>query len=746
MCAVLTVAVGAQAQLDVDTLEVSTATVSAVQAGDKDPFAVTNLDASDIQKQDAAQDVPFLLRLTPSAVVTSDAGHGIGYTSLRIRGVDQSRINVTINGVPLNDAESQGVFWVDLPDLGSSMTGMQIQRGVGTSTNGPAAFGATVSVNTLGTLAQPGIRAVLGGGSFGTQRRTLAWNTGMLDGGWSFEGRASRITSDGWVDRATSDLSSLYGRVAKRWDSGRLSLTSTLGHERTYQAWYGVPQLAVNPETTDEDIQNWAYNSYEYGYGADTVRIADLMERRSQHNYYRYENEVDDYRQDHYQLHLDQNLGEWDLGAVLYSTLGAGFYEQFREADDLEDYGLSPLIMGGDTAYTTDLVRRRWLDNTLVGTSWTLGRQSDALNQVYGVAASNYVGDHFGRLIWMDLASGAEPGSEYYRSVGEKSDVSAFGKWSGTEGSIRWHAEAQGRRVLYQTSGRDNDYSVIDVQDTLMFFNPKAGLTWTPSDKVQAFASVAVANREPARSDYLDSPQDTPLNPERLTDVEAGATFRGEKWAVRATAYNMQYTDQLVATGQLNDVGNVVRVNVDDSYRRGLEIEAGVQVTPTLRVDANATLSQNKIALFEETIYDYDENFSYVNVIEHEGTDIALSPNAVGMGMLTFEAPKESALAGVSFSLIGKHVGRQFLDNTSNVDRSLDAFTTLDAVVRVERDLASGQQVTLSVFGNNLTDALYSATGWTYSYRYGGEGSETTENYVYPQAGRHGFVTLAVAF
>ena len=235
---------GLQAQLDVDTTAVSTATISAVQAGALDPFATSNLSVEDIRKQDAAQDVPFLLRLTPSAVVTSDAGHGIGYTALRIRGVDQSRINVTINGVPLNDAESQGVFWVDLPDLGSSMTGLQIQRGVGTSTNGPAAFGATVSVNTLGTLAKPGIRAVLGGGSFGSQRRTLAWNTGMLDGGWSFEGRASRITSEGWLDRATSDLSSLYGRVAIRWETGRLSLTTTLGHERPLtRRGQGSPKL-----------------------------------------------------------------------------------------------------------------------------------------------------------------------------------------------------------------------------------------------------------------------------------------------------------------------------------------------------------------------------------------------------------------------------------------------------------------------------------------------------------------------
>jgi iron complex outermembrane receptor protein len=244
----------------------------------------------------------------------------------------------------------------------------------------------------------------------------------------------------------------------------------------------------------------------------------------------------------------------------------------------------------------------------------------------------------------------------------------------------------------------------------------------------------------------LDSPQGTPLRPERLVDVEAGTQVRGENWALGATLYNMQYTDQLAATGQLNDVGNVVRVNVADSYRRGLELEAGIQVTPLLRLDANATFSQNKIALFEETIYDYDGAFDYVNVVTHEDTDLALSPNVVGMGMATLEAPEDSKFAGLSFSVIAKHVGRQFLDNTSNEGRALDAFTTLDAVVRAETTLASGQDVSLSVFGNNLMDAVYSATGWTYSYRYGGPGSETTENYVYPQAGRHGFVTLAVGF
>jgi iron complex outermembrane receptor protein len=470
------------------------------------------------------------------------------------------------------------------------MTGLQIQRGVGTSTNGPASFGATISVNTLGTIAKPGIRAVLGGGSFGTQRRTLAWNTGMLQGGWSLEGRASRITSDGWVDRATSDLSSLYGRVAKRWETGRLSLTTSLGHERTYQAWYGVPVIALT-DSSDEAIRAWATNSYEYNYVSegsseyDQNRLEDLIENRERHNYAQYKDEVDDYRQDHFQLHLDQAVADWNLGGVVFGTLGAGYYEQFKQNEDLVDYGFDPFVIqvvdsdgvlvGSEDVESTDLVRRRWLDNTLLGSSWTIGKQTDALSQVYGMSASQYVGDHFGRVVWMDVASNATPDAEYYNSVGEKIDLSGFGKWSGDVSDVRWHAEAQWRHVNYSTSGTDNDYSTIHVQDTLNFFNPKAGLTWSPDDKQRAFLSAAVAHREPARSDYLDSPQSTDLNPERLMDVEAGYRVSGQNWAAGATLYHMEYTDQLLATGELNDVGNPIRVNVDESYRQGIELEAG---------------------------------------------------------------------------------------------------------------------------------------------------------------------------
>jgi len=420
--------------------------------------------------------------------------------------------------------------------------------------------------------------------------------------------------------------------------------------------------------------------------------------------------------------------------------------------------------MGADTVASTNLVRRRWLDNTLLGSSWTIGKQTDKLSQVYGMSASQYVGDHFGRVVWMDVASNATPDAEYYNSVGEKLDLSAFGKWSGDVSDVRWHAEAQWRHVNYSTSGTDNDYSTIDVQDTLNFFNPKAGLTWAPDDKQRAFLSAAVAHREPARSDYLDSPQSTDLRPERLMDVEAGYKVSGQNWAAGATFYHMEYTDQLLATGELNDVGNPIRVNVDESYRQGIELEAGIQLASQWRVDANAAFSTKKIARFEETLYDYEKTDDEGNptegfevVIVHENTDIALSPNNVGMVMLTWEANQDGPLAGLSASLIHKQVGKQFIDNTSNDNRALAGYSTLDAVVRAERTLQSGQHVTLSLFGNNLMDAVYSAFGWTYSSLYGVplgglapgltyEDYTSTVTNVFPQAGRHGFVTLAVEF
>lgn len=722
------------------------AAVAAVTAAERAPFTYTNVTADELQKRDAAVDLPFLLRLTPSLVVTSDAGAGVGYTSMRVRGSDQTRINVTINGIPLNDAESHQVYWVDLPDLGSSIDGLQIQRGAGTSTNGPGAFGATVAANTLGFSDEPSVRAVLGGGSFNTMRSSIAWNSGDIDGsGWHLEGRLSRILSDGYIDRATSDLSSAHLGVARIWDRGRISYTAMLGHERTYQAWYGVPQIAL--DGTPEEITAWAANSYEYGYGADTVRIADLVSNGRRHNYYSYENQVDDYRQDHHQLHLEQRAGKWNLGLTGNWTLGSGYYEQFRPNDGLGLYGIQ-----ADSVSEGDVVRRRWLENDFYGVAWSADRRWDAGELTIGGGAFEYVGDHFGEVVWAEFAGDVAPGHQYYAGEGRKQDANVFARAAKrlSGDALQLHAEGQIRSVSYLVSGTDNDLRNLSVDDRHLFFNPKLGLDFQPSESRRAYASVAVAHREPSRTDYVDSPASADVRPERLTDFELGFNQVLQSVGVTGplqiglTAYHMAYRDQLVLTGALNDVGSPLRVNVDESWRQGLELVADWRIADHFRWSPNLTLSRNRIGNFTEVMYDYGLAITEVE-IEHGETDIAFSPNVVATSVLTSDWTKNRPEGGAWLGTIEwalRHVGDQFLDNTSNPNRMLPSYTVSDLRFRSAFYRVDGAEWAVNLFVNNVFDAMYSANGWTYSYRYGGPETEVTENYVYPQAGRHFMISL----
>jgi iron complex outermembrane receptor protein len=731
------------------------AAVATVTSDARAPFAHENLSADEIQSRDAAVDLPWLLRLTPSLVVTSDAGAGVGYTSMRVRGSDQTRINVTINGIPLNDAESHQVYWVDLPDLGSSVDGLQIQRGVGTSTNGPGAFGATVAVNTLSFDEEAGGRAVLGAGSFGTRRSSISWSSGDInDSGLRLEGRLSRILSDGYVDRATSDLASAQLGIAQSWESGHLSYTAMLGHERTYQAWYGVPEIGLYG--TPEEITAWAANSYEYGYGSDTTRIADLIENGRRHNYYQYQDEVDDYRQDHHQLHLEQLAGDWRLSLTGHWTIGGGYYEQFRPDDGLGLYGIHGLVIGGDTISTGDVVRRRWLENDFYGGAFSAEQRWDAGMLTLGGGAFQYVGDHFGEVVWLEHAGDLLPGSRYYDGVGRKQDANVFARvvkeLAGNQ--VRLQAEGQIRSVTYTATGNDNDLRAIAIDDAMLFFNPKLGFDWMPSSATRAFASVAVANREPSRTDYVDGPAGGDVRPERLTDFELGLTHRfvegpgARPLQVDLVGYHMAYRDQLVLTGALNDVGSPLRTNVDKSFRQGLEFITDWGLTRHLNWSTNLTVSANRIENFTETLYDYGLATTEVN-IAHGTTDIAFSPGVVATNIFTGRLLKERGDKG---SWLGtaewamRHVGRQFLDNTSNEARSLPAYTVNDLRLRSTFYRSNGQEWSVNLFANNVLDAMYSANGWTYSYRLGGPETEITENYVYPQAGRHFMLSLECTF
>ena len=737
-------------QSQIDSINIlQPAAVSAVTSDERAPFTHTDFNAEELNSRDAGQDLPFLLRLAPSMVVTSDAGNGIGYTGMRIRGTDASRINVTINGVPLNDAESQGVYWVDLPDLGASVSGLQIQRGVGTSTVGPGAFGGSVSVNTLGSIVKPSVKAVLGMGSYNSSRQSVSWNTGMLGEGVSFEGRASHISSDGYIDRASSELSSLYTSIVKRWKSGKISFTSMLGSERTYQAWYGVPEIVTDEEATEEEIYDWASGSNEYGYGFDNDRISDLIENRRTHNYYYYENEVDDYDQNHFQLHFEQKLGIADMGITLYSTSGAGYYEQYRAGDEFEDYGLvAPMYSDSSSPETTNVIRRRWLDNCLSGAIINLTLPLEEVTIDVGGAYSTYTGDHFGELIWMEHAADILPGTRYYDNVGEKTDVSGFVRvnYDLVDDVIRLQGEAQVRSILYSSDGIDSDLQTVQIDDDLLFINPKIGLDFIPSASSRGYASVAIANREPARSDYLDHPiWPTIINPERLIDFEVGYTYKAKRWATEIGLYHMDYKDQLIATGALNDVGNAIRVNVPSSFRQGVEFQAGIEIYSKFRWDGNLTFSRNKIELFEETIYDYYSGFDYVNLVNHENTDIAFSPSIIGASVFGYEVWADDK-SKIECELATKYVGKQFLDNTSNDNRSLPGYIVNDMVFSWSNSCKNGCDLKLSLFVNNILDNMYSANGSTYSFLNGGPDSMRTENYVYPQAGRHGFLSLIISF
>ena len=736
-----------QAQTDSINL-LKPAAVQAVTSEERSPFAHTNITEDDISKRDAAQDLPFLIRFTPSVVVTSDAGNGIGYTGMRLRGTDATRINVTINGVPLNDAESMGVWWVDLPDLGSSVSDLQISRGVGTSTNGPGAFGGSIAINTLGKVAQPQVQAKVGYGSFNSRRMTGGWNTGILDNGISFDGRVSQITSDGYINRASSDLFSAYGSLVKRWETGKFSLTATQGTERTYQSWYGVPEIATDSNADSADIINWAANSWEYGLGADTARVNDLIANGRQHNYYNYDSEVDDYEQSHQQIHLEQKVGNMDLGVALFQTLGAGYYEQQRIGDSFSSYGLSNLTMVSDSdtvvVQSADIIRRRWLDNTLRGGMINASTTIGGLDFDFGGMYSKYAGDHFGKIVSMDVQHpDYSEDSTYYFSVGNKIDLSGYARltWMGMDDKLRVQAEGQIRKVSYSTDGLDSDRREIEINEDFSFFNPKFGFDFKPNNNSRFYSSIAIANREPSRSNFLDSDylisdSSSHIVPERLTDIEFGFSYTKTNFAFEIGAYHMAYENQLVNTGMLNDVGGIIHFNVDESYRQGIELQAGFNLGESITWQGNTTLSNNKIVNFAQA-----ETSS--------SSDIALSPSLIGASILTLDLWDGGQLFSdedldLDLEFATKYVGKQYLDNTSSDDRSLPSYIVHDVILRCDF-VVNDKQVNVSLFANNILNHMYSASGWTYFYS-DGQGGEISENYVYPQAGRNGFASLSVKF
>ncbi|RKQ51243.1 iron complex outermembrane receptor protein [Roseivirga pacifica] len=711
--------------------------VTGTRASENTPTTYTNVSKEEIEKQNLGQDMPFLLNFTPSVVVTSDAGAGVGYTGIRVRGSDPTRINVTINGIPVNDSESQGTFWVNMPDFASSTSDIQIQRGVGTSTNGAGAFGASLNILTNGVSREPSAKVGVSYGSFNTQRYNATFNTGLLNDHFAFEGRLSKIMSDGYIDRASSDLQSYYLSGEYLNNNTSIKFITFSGEEKTYQSWWGTPQARL--ENDEAGMQEVIANN-----GYTQEQADNLLNSGRTFNYYLYDNQTDNYGQDHYQLHLNQNFSaNWNLHAGLHYTKGAGYYEEFRNDDDLADYGLNDVQIGSETITSTDLIRRRWLDNDFYGVTYDLHYSKSNIEATLGGAYNEYDGLHYGEVIWAEYASNGDIRHRYYESQSDKSDFNTYLKVNlQATDKLNVYGDVQIRAIDYRGLGVDNDQRVIDFDNQYTFFNPKFGAIYELAQNTSVYASFAIGNKEPNRSDIIDAAPGTEPKHETLNNLEVGFRKVTENVGLEVNYYLMDYKNQLVLTGDVNDVGGSIRTNVPDSYRMGVEVAANIKLAKKLYWNVNGTLSRNKIKAFEELIFDYGPAFDEYNEVrtEFEDTDISFSPSLIAGSQLSYR-PTD----GLELSFMSKYVGDQYLDNTSNEGRKIDAFFVNDIRINYGFDMKGFKQVNLNLLVNNVFNTMYESNGYTFGY-FAGASYEVRENYLYPQAGTNFLLSLSLAF
>ena len=704
--------------------------VLAVRANPKIPTTYSEIKLKEIESNNFGQDLPYILNSLPSTVVTSDAGAGVGYTGIRIRGVDPTRTNVTINGIPVNDSESHGVYWVNMPDFASSVDNIQVQRGVGTSSNGASAFGASINIKTnkINSKAYGAIDNSYG--SFDTWKNTIKAGTGLINGKFTVDTRLSRISSGGYVDRAESNLQSYYLSASLHGKKSLLRATMFSGKEKTYQAWYGTPESVINGN--QDEITAYADRNYIFGSDRD-----NLLTSGRTYNFYTYENEVDNYQQDHYQLHFNRWFKHRiKLTSALHYTRGKGYYEQYKADQGFNDYGFAPIILTSDTITSTDLIRRRWLDNHFFGGVFSLAYERGPLNLIFGGGANQYLGGHYGEVVWAEFSSDSEIRDRYYDNDANKFEAHSYLKGTYKYGGLTFYGDFQYRHIDYTFLGIDDVNGTIEAVDQTLsfdFINPKVGFMYDYNDRNNTYISVAVANREPVRRDFRESTPENQPEIENLINLEAGYRYKGYKLMVNANVYYMHYTDQLVLTGQINDVGDYTRTNVDISHRAGIELEAGYRLTKKLSITGNLTLSDNKIDEFNEYIDNYD--IGGQDTISHINSDLAFSPNIISAFGLKYEPIKD-----LNISLLGKHVGDQFLDNTSTETRKLDAYTTFNLQLNYTIKDVLFKEITIGLLVNNLFDELYENNGYTWGYVYGGE--RTVENFYYPQAGRNFLVRV----
>ncbi len=724
-------------------IQLAEVVIQATRVDAKSPVPHTIFSTDKIARQSHAQDVPYLLSAVPSLVETSDGGTGMGYTGLRIRGSDPTRINVTINGVPFNDAESQGVYWVDLPDLAASASEIQVQRGVGTSTNGAGAFGASVNLDL--SKVEKDRFAILSNtyGSFNSRKHMLQVGTGLLGGKVAFTARVSSIHSDGYVERASVDLNAIHlsGAYVDERQSAQFHLLS--GNEVTYQAWNGLP------------AQFFETDSLRRVNTAGTERPGSP-----------YPDQVDNYTQRHFLAHYKRLLlPKLHLQVNGHYTQGFGYYEQYKADQDIREYGF-PLGFVIDTAIPPmDLIRRLWLDNDFYGGTFALRWLPGSFwkpNILLGGAWSRYQGKHFGEVIWTESFTGAPNDYHYYENTADKQDANLFLKLESSPSKrLSTFVDLQVRGVRYSFLGFDRDLNQVQQVSELCFFNPKIGANYTLSTAWATYAFLGVGHREPNRDDFTQSSPSSRPRPEQMLDLETGVRFKRQNWMASANFFGMQYRDQLVLDGRINDVGAYIRTNVPESWRAGLELEASGQIGTILNLTASAAFSQNKIKTFTEFRDNWDTGKQ--EIIEYHDTDLAFSPDLVARAeACVVLIPRESPNAvgsELSISMIGKYVSQQFLDNTSNAQTALPGYFLSDLRLNYDLNKIIGKQSSLILSVNNLFDKKYASNGWAYRYVSAGYDARADDPYTrleggdvyhqagyFPQAGRHWMATLRLAF
>ena len=649
--------------------------VKGIRAKFSSPISYSNIYKEKLKNKNLGQDLPILLNFLPSVVTTSDAGAGIGYTGIRVRGVSPQSTNITINGIPFNDPESMGTFWVNLPDFTSSIQSLQLQRGIGTSTNGSGAFGASINISTDNISQTPYAEISSSFGSFNTRKNTIKFSTGKINDVFEFSGRFSKIDSDGYVDRAYSDLKSYFIQGTYLKGSTLIKAISFAGHEKTYQSWYGL--------TMDQ-----------------------LKENRRQ-NPYTYENEIDNYKQDHYQLHWNEKINNfWSFNLGLNYTYGRGYFEQYREDDNIDTYGgivSSDTNLNGEKTDTTDLIRRRWLDNDFYVFNSSLNFIKNKIDLTISSSYSSYVGDHFGEVIWArTFSSNGKIRDRYYEGLGEKKDLSFFTKLLySIDEKIEFYSDLQYRNVKYNTSGTTSDLVNMVIDKSYGFFNPKIGLSYKLNPNSLLYVSYARANREPNRTDYESNPD---IQPERLNDIEFGWRLRNKNMSLNLNSYFMLYDEQLILTGEIDDVGNPKRTNSGSSYRIGLEIENRINISELFSFETNLTLSSNKnkniFSMVDGALYNYGK------------TNISFSPSFVGSNAIIYQ-PSEK----ISLSLLSKYVGKQYMGNTDQPNSILESYFVNDLNITYSLQPEKiFQSISINFLINNILNKEYISNGYYYTY------------------------------